>query len=160
AAELQAAIYNHSARFRRGKPQCRLYYVTAGRWTGDAHLDGRVATEVEALKGLGLFAPDGVEFTPIDADRLQVLFRDTQQRVTSEFQFPSKTVLPEIEHVTEAYLGVLPAKEYLKLIVDDAEQLRRSLFYDNVRDFQDFNVVNEKIRDTLHSDEKNAFALL
>ena len=30
-----------------------------------------------------------------------------------------------------------------------ADQLRRSLFYDNVRDFQDFNVVNEQIRETL-----------
>ncbi|HEY5342537.1 MAG TPA: AIPR family protein [Solirubrobacteraceae bacterium] len=160
-AELQTAIYDNSARFRRGNPHCRLRYVCAGRWTDDIHLQGRVATEVEALQALGLFAPqDGAEFVPIDADRLQVLYRDTQHRVTAEFQFPSRTVLPEMEHVTEAYLGVLPASEYLKLIVDDADQLRRPLFYDNVRDFQDFNVVNEQIKATLESPDKNAFALL
>src|SRR5680860_145261 len=160
AAELQSAIYDNSARFRRGNPHCRLYYITAGRWEGDHHLEGRVRTEVDALRGLGLFADDGVEFSPVDADRLQALYRDTQQRVTSEFQFPSRTVLPEMEHVTEAYLGVLPANEYLKLIVDEAEQLRRSLFYDNVRDFQDFNVINDQIRETLGSASRNAFALL
>jgi hypothetical protein len=44
--------------------------------------------------------------------------------------------------------------------VDDADQLRRSLFYDNVRDFQDFNVVNEQIRETLESGRRGAFALL
>ncbi len=54
----------------------------------------------------------------------------------------------------------MPATEYLKLIVDDADQLRRSLFYDNVRDFQDFNVVNEQIKATLESPIKNAFSLL
>src|SRR5207244_2514569 len=131
-----------------------------GRWTNDPHLMGRVSTEVEALHALGLFAPDGVEFLPIDADRVQVLYRDTQHRVTAEFQFPSRPVLPEMEHVTEAYLGVLPANEYLKLVVDDADQLRRSLFYDNVRDFQDFNVVNQQIKATLESPIKNAFSLL
>jgi hypothetical protein len=151
AAELQAAIYDNSARFRRGNPQIRLYYVCAGKWLGDPHLEGRVSTEVQALEALDLFAPSGVEFLPIDADRLQVLYRDTQHRVTSEFQFPSRTVLPDMPGVTEAYLGVLPAKAYLKLIVDDADQLRRSLFYDNVRDFQDFNIVNEQIKETLES---------
>jgi hypothetical protein len=160
AAELQRAIYDNSARFRRGNPQCRLYYVCPGRWTADAHLEGRVATEREALAGLGLFGPDGVGFTPVDAERVHGLYRDTQHRITSEFQFPLRTLLPEIEGVTEAYLGILAAKEYLKLIVDDADQLRRSLFYDNVRDFQDFNVVNEQIKETLESPERGAFALL
>jgi hypothetical protein len=160
AAELQAAIYDNSARFRRGNPHCHLYYVCAGRWQSDPHLEGRISTEVDTLRGLGLFTPDGVEFSPIDADRLQSLYRDTQHRVRSEFQFPSRTVLPEMDHVTEAYFGVLPAKEYLKLIVDESDQLRRSLFYDNVRDFQDFNVVNDQIRETLESGNRGTFALL
>ena len=43
-----SAIYDNSARFRRGNPHCRLYYVTAGRWTDDAHLTGRVSTEVQS----------------------------------------------------------------------------------------------------------------
>ncbi len=160
AAELQAAIYNHSARFRRGKPHCHLYYACPGKWQGDTHLQGRVNTEVQALKDLGLFAEDGVSFYPVDADRLQALYQDTQQRVTAEFQFPSRAVLPDMAGVAEAYLGVLPAAEYLTLVVDDADQLRRSLFYDNVRDFQDFNAVNDQIRQTLESPQRGSFALL
>ncbi|MGH2937495.1 MAG: AIPR family protein [Solirubrobacterales bacterium] len=160
AEQLQKAIYDNSARFRKGNPYCRLYYVCPGNWTGDEHLEGRIAVEVAALNDLGLFDGGGVELNPIDADRLQAIYRDTQQRVSTEFQFPSRTVLPEMEHVTEAYLGVLPAPEYLRLVVDDSDQLRRSLFYDNVRDFQDFNVVNQQIKETLESDSKQIFALL
>jgi AIPR protein len=159
-AELATAIYDNSARFRRGNPQCRLRYVCPGRWTEDPNLVGRVNTEVASLRDLGLFAPDGVEFLAIDADRVQTLYRETQHHVSAEFQYPSRTVLPDMEGVSEAYLGVLPANEYLKLVVDDADQLRRSLFYDNVRDFQDFNVVNEQIRETLASARRNSFALL
>ncbi len=160
AAELQHAIYDNSARFRRGNPHCRLYYVCPGSWTGDQHLEGRIALEAAALNDLSLFASDGVEISPVDADRLHAIYRDTQHRVSSEFQFPSRTVLPDMENVSEAYLGVLPASEYLQLVVDDTDQLRRSLFYDNVRDFQDFNVVNQQIKETLASDARNTFALL
>ncbi|HEY6759246.1 MAG TPA: AIPR family protein [Baekduia sp.] len=160
AAELQAEIYTRSARFRRGNPHCRLYYVTTGRWQEDANLRGRAETEIQALRDLGIFEAEEVELIPVDAGRLQALYRETQHRVTSEFQFPDRTVLPEMDGVTEAHLGVLPASEYLKLITDDAEQLRRSLFYDNVRDFQDFNVVNEQMRRTLESAGRGAFALL
>jgi hypothetical protein len=137
-----------------------LYYVCPGTWVGDEHLEGRIALEVAAINDLGLFATDGVEVNPIDADRLHSIYRDTQHRVSSEFQFPSRAVLPEMENVTEAYLGVLPASEYLGLVVDDTGQLRRSLFYDNVRDFQDFNVVNQQIKETLESDSRGNFALL
>lgn len=28
-------IYSLSSRFKRGKPVCRLYYVTSGKWIGD-----------------------------------------------------------------------------------------------------------------------------
>ena len=75
-------------------------------------------TGFDALPGhSGFSQPTGWSSIPVDADRLQALYRDTQHRVTSEFQFPDPAVLPEMEHVTEAYLGVVPAKEYLKLIV-------------------------------------------
>ena len=160
AEQLQKAIYDNSARFRKGNPSCRLYYVCPGVWTDDSHLVGRISLEIAALDDLGLFAGGGVELNPIDADRLQSVYRDTQHRVSTEFQFPSRAVLPEMENVTEAYLGVIPAPEYLRLVVDDTDQLRRSLFYDNVRDFQDFNVVNEQIKQTLVSSAKNSFALL
>ena len=90
AADLQARSTTNSARFRRGNPQCRLYHVSGGRWIGDAVLEGRVTVEVQALEALGLFSAGGVEFSPVDAERLQVLYRETQHRVISEFQGGSR----------------------------------------------------------------------
>ena len=44
---------------------------------------------------------------------------------------------------------MLPASEYLSLITDDAGNIRKPLFYDNVRDFQGDNAVNREIKATL-----------
>src|SRR5690606_20969189 len=52
--------------------------------------------------------------------------------------------------VGKAFLGYLPANEYLKLITDDEGNFRRNLFYENVRDFKgEENKVNKEIAETI-----------
>ena len=68
--------------------------------------------------------------------------------------------LPNITGVREAYLGVVPATEYVRLIVDESGQIRKSLFTDNVRDYQGDNPVNLQIAQTLRSDAREGFAVL
>jgi len=45
-----AAIYTPSSKFKRGNPVCRLYYVTTGRWIGDAGLEARRKEKEQAAK--------------------------------------------------------------------------------------------------------------
>ena len=71
----------------------------------------------------------------------------------AEFQFPNPVLLPQIEGVEQSYIGIVKANEYLRLITDATGNIRKSLFYENVRDFQDYNDVNRGIRDTLTSDK-------
>jgi hypothetical protein len=150
AAEIMRAIYDRSSLFRRGNPACRIFYVTTGRWLQDQHLEARRAAIVAVLNGLGLFSE--VEFTPVGSDLLQKLYRESQNSITREFTFAERIVVPEIPGVNEAYLGFLPATDYLRLITDENGNIIKSVFYDNVRDFQDYNDVNTGIKSTI-SDE-------
>lgn len=68
--------------------------------------------------------------------------------------------MPEIPGVTQAYLGILPATELLKLLQDDSGDMIGGLFYDNVRDWLDFNEINQEIKKTLESDAKKLFVLM
>ena len=90
-----------------------------------------------------------VLFRPWGAAEVQAAYQRSKNNVTVEFNFSSKVTLPDIEGVKEAHLGVLPASEYLSLITDDAGNIRKPLFYDNVRDFQGDNAVNREIKATL-----------
>lgn len=73
----------------------------------------------------------------------------------TETEFSSKKVsLPSIDGVDQAYVGIVSAPEYLRLITDQSGGIRKSLFYENVRDFQDYNPVNKEIRSTLRDIDK------
>jgi hypothetical protein len=157
AADIMAAIYRRSSKFR-SNPACWVYYVTTGKWVNDHDLEGRKAAVVSDLKGTGLFSR--VEFQPVDAAELQKLYRQTKNAVSKEFLFANRTVVPEVPGVSEAYLGFLPAAEFLKLLQDDNEELIGGLFYDNVRDWQNYNDVNSEIQTTLDSDARDRFVLM
>ena len=62
--------------------------------------------------------------------------------------------------VADAYLGLIPAAEALKILTDEDGEIVKSIFYDNVRDWQNFNDVNDEIRRTLESTDATRFALM
>ena len=151
-------IYNSSIDMDTA-PTCRMYYVTTGKWIGDANIVGRKDSGVAELKATNLFSD--VKFFPVDAEKLGSMYRELKLKVVREVRFDKYTVLPPIESVEEAYIGVLPSKEYLKLICDDEGNLLRTLFYDNVRDFQGNNPVNLEIQETVTNSTRNGkFVLL
>ena len=70
-------------------------------------------------------------------------------------------MIPEIPGVKEAYLGLIPAPVFITILTDEGGQIAKSLFYDNVRDWQDFNAVNSEMRETLESEvQRSRFALM
>ena len=156
---IMTAIYEQSSKFKRGNPTCKLYYVTTGSWTGDVALEARRKAAVDDLIALRIFR--SVEFIPVGADAIQRLNRESKNSISREFEFSQKTVVPDIDGVSEAYVGLLQASEFLRLIQGDDDELLKSIFYDNVRDWQDFNAVNSEIRSTLSSSSiRSRFALM
>ncbi len=159
AHSVMEKIYGMSSRFKRGKPICRLYYVTTGKWVGDQNLEARRQAAVNDMSALNIFK--NVEFQPVDADLVQRWYAQTKNAISREFTFADRTVVPEIPGVAEAYLGLVPAREFMRLLEDDNGEIIKSLFYDNVRDFQDFNPVNTEIKQTLESAElRRQFVLM
>lgn len=160
AAKLMAAIYDKSSKFKRGNPACRLYYVTTGKWTGDQALEARRANVVSDLIALRVFRE--VSLTPVGADTLQILFSETKNSIHREFLFPNRTPIPEVEGVKEAYLGFVAAPTFLKIIEDEDGEIIKSIFYDNVRDWQGESPghVNTEISQTVRSDHKDRFVLM
>jgi len=143
--DLKDYIYKLSIEMNK-PPVCSLHYAGAGEWHDDANLLARVDSGRAELEATHLFSM--VTFTPADADRLKALYRTLRNKVECEVPFDKHTILPQIAGVTEAYLGILPCHEYLRLITDEDGDIRRGLFYDNVRDFQGDNPVNREIAAT------------
>jgi hypothetical protein len=148
-------IFLRSGRFKKGNPRCDLYYVTTGRWSDDANLVARKGTIVEDLQDLNIFR--NVTFECIGADGIQQLYRDSKNTITTEISFSQRTVIPEMPGVEQAYIGLLPSSEFLKLVENANEEILSSIFFDNVRDWQEWNPVNAEMQQTLQDDEEKVY---
>jgi hypothetical protein len=156
--DVKEHIFRSSIDMERS-PRCFLYYVTTGQWKDDAPVLARRDQGIGDLQATGLFST--VEFIPVDAEHLKRVYRELHHGITRDILFEKHTIVPPIGRVQEAYIGIVPASEYLKLICDDTGTLNRRLFYDNVRDFQGLNPVNQEIAETLSDGSHNdRFALL
>lgn len=160
-ADLVSYILDDNSVYLKAKPTCKLYYVTTGQWNDDTSL--RILCEDQKEKLLdnskNLFRE--VIFTPCGADEINKLYRSTKTTVTAEITFEDRVSLPEIRGVTEAFIGILPFKEFINLIRDEYGRIRSSIFYDNVRYYKGPEIdVNADIADTLKSGRIEQFVVL
>ncbi|MBN8591481.1 MAG: AIPR family protein [Anaerolineae bacterium] len=157
-AELKEHIFKNSTWMIKANPICKLYYATTGIWTSqDDHVSRIEATERD-LSDLNYFS--NVTFEALGAKEIRQYYQATKNDAKAEITFRDRLTLPDISGVDQSYIGILPASEYLKLITDEQGSIRRSLFYDNVRDYQGENRVNQEIEDTLRSQIAGRFPIL
>ncbi len=151
-------VYAQSIKMQKN-PKCFFYYATSGKWTNAPDPRGRLADGEDRLRKLNIFSD--VRATPIDAELLKAVYRELERGVVKQVEFSKATVFPRIDGVDDAYIGLLPGNEFIKMVTTDDGDLNGELFYDNVRDFQGSNPVNGEINHTL-SDEllRYSFPLL
>lgn len=155
--QISNLIFEHAAKFKRN-PCLKIYYVTTGTLQEDTNFQARVDVAIASLKSSNLFSK--VSFTPLGAQELSKLYRKSKESISTTFQFSNRITIPDIKGVTEAYIGLLPYDQFLK-IVSNEEQNLLNVFEDNVRDFQgDNNDVNSGIAQTIISEESEIFSVL
>ncbi len=139
-------------------PSCHIYYSTLGDYENDKNTEAEKARILKNIKDQRVFGK--IEFSFVDYSNLQNDYKKIGQKISRTFAFKDKTLIPEIDKVNEAYIGVVPATTIINLIEEDSE-LITSIFYDNVRDFQGFNKINQEIKNTITDDKlKYAFSVL
>jgi hypothetical protein len=119
--------------FRRAPPKVSIYFAALGTWENDNNLMALAADGIKKLQDTSLFSD--VTFGPIDSAKLRQLYFRTKNAFSSQINFEKSVALPAIPDVKEAYIGLLAATEYLKLICDEHGSIKKQLFFDNMRDF-------------------------
>lgn len=123
--DLTRTIYSQSIRIQ-DNPKCFLYYVTAGKWVNAPEPAGRLQDGKARLERLNVFAD--VRMTPVDADSLKATYRELERIVVKDIEFIRTTSFPRIDRVDEAYIGLLPGNEFIRLVSADDGSLNRELF--------------------------------
>lgn len=148
--KLKRKIYQNSISFDNA-PILKLFFVTTGEWKEPTQIQGKVERELKDLDERNLFSNKSkIEF--YDAERLKQSYRELSRKSVKEIPFHTQIVLPEVSEkleVRQSFIGCVPIKDYIKLITNDDGLLAKGLFYDNVRDYQGENKVNQEISKTL-----------
>lgn len=158
AFNLKNAIYAQAAKFTRGLPDVSMHYATTGQWQEDRNLCAARDLHKAQIKELHIF--NRIIFEPLDATKIQKLYFQTKNAFKVSVSFQNNIALPSIDGVREAYIGVLALSEFMKMISDEHGEIRRKLFFDNIRDFQGETAVNEAIAKTISSSRRLEFPLL
>lgn len=156
-ADLANHIYNNAPKLKNN-PSCKLYYVTTGKWVGDANLIAIIETGKENLESTNLF--DLIDIIPVGARELATYYRKTKESVSTTITFTNRLTIPEISGISEAYIGLIPYSEFLKIVANEDQNLL-NVFEDNVRDFQgENNDVNSGIASTITNEGSEIFSVL
>lgn len=150
-------VISNSSYMVNRRPYCKLFYVCTGKWVGDQNLQAIIDSGNIDLDSLGIF--DDVAIIPNGATEIQKLYHETKNKLSTTITFQNRITLPDISDVKEAYLGVVPFLEFIKLIQDENQTIH-SIFDDNVRDFQGENEVNKRIKNTLLDAKFDLFCVL
>ncbi|MCQ2471658.1 MAG: AIPR family protein [Clostridia bacterium] len=155
--ELKNYIFSKGSKLRKN-PELLLYYVTLGTWMNDANLEATITVGKETLRATNLFSE--IEFIPCGSAEIQSLYRKTKAKLSATFKFEKRITMYSISDDEVGYSGVLPFKEFKKLIIEDNGTVK-PVFEDNIRDYLGPNPdVNKSICETIKSGDINAFSML
>lgn len=141
----------------RKNPSVRCFFVSTGK-DGDYHDTLRGDIE-NRLFELNLFSDIQIEL--VGAGKLQECYRTATNAITAEFEFPKSITMPTHDSVDQAYIGYVEAKELLRLVVsgesEDSGRINRSVFFDNVRDFNSNSPINKSIVEGIEGGDNSSF---
>lgn len=155
--ELKNYIFSKGSKLKKN-PELLLYYVTLGSWNNDTNLESSVSVGKEILRTTNLFS--NIEFIPCGFAEVQALYRKTKEKLSATFKFEKRITMYSLNDDEVGYSGVLPFKEFKKLILYDNGSVK-PVFEDNIRDYLGPNPdVNKSICETIMSGNVNAFSML
>lgn len=142
-------------------PKCYIFYVTAANeWDKILIDDICHSNESEMISTIADIK--SVEIKALGREYIIESYNEIKNSITVQINLKNCLTLDKIAGVKEAYIGYLGGQEYLNIICNSEGEIRRKIFYENVRDYQGIdNSVNKEIRRTIQNQEtRGQFVLL
>lgn len=151
----------HARIFSKKRPVCEIYFATSGSRTEESSISGVISQQEREIQEANPEL-DSVAIKVIDANYIIDSYDEIENKSSVTIHFEKNISCGKIDGVVQSFIGYLPIGEFLKLITGADGNIRKNLFYENVRDFQGHaNSVNSEIAETLEDPSKvDKFLLL
>jgi hypothetical protein len=138
-------------------PIVRTYYVIFGEWREDAHIEGKsnaLQAKIEQLNDYGDCFP---RF--LGSSNIAKICEENENSYKVVLNVLGSLEFEEVEGVSNSQVILCKAYEFIKLLYTEEGVIRKSLFMDNVRDYQGDTNINKGMLDTIENDP-SSFLLL
>lgn len=144
----------------RSNPDLKCYFCT----TGSGEVSDVISTIIQRNKtrlgDLNIFG--SIDISCLGARDIQEAFRSATNSSSASIHFPKNITLPDHENVEEAYIGYVSADQILNMVMSEPDSvgvrhINRTLFYDNVRDFNPVSEINKSILSEIESGDLSSF---
>jgi len=144
----------------RSNPELRCYYCTTGSGQISQPIQALIDSNKKRIEELNIFSSIAIEL--LGAKDIQNGFRSATNSITATINFPKAITMPPHEKVDEAYIGYISADQILEIALSEEDSngerhIIRSVFYDNVRDFNPESDINKSIITELRSGDHSSF---
>lgn len=131
-------------------PDVRLYYVVMGTWENSPHIVAVSQKCKKDIEELNLYGEVSIQY--VDTTIFKRILDENENAFSVILNVIDTFSLTAVEDVDNSSIILCSATELLKLLVSDEGIIRRSLFDDNVRDYQGDTNINQDIFDTIEND--------
>ena len=131
-------------------PDVRLYYVVMGTWEESPHIiaiSQKIEKDIAALETYGDIA---IQY--IDTSSFKRIIDENENAFSVVLNVIDTFSLTAVDDVDNSSIVLCSATELLKLLVSEEGLIRKSLFDDNVRDYQGDTTINQDILTTIEND--------
>ncbi len=138
-------------------PTVRMYYVAMGKWRNIPQHIALGEQAVSDIKSLNIY--ENAELHFIDSEYLKNILDSNENNFTAFIDTIVTMELTKVDGVENSCIALCTGEEFAKMLTTEEGVIRKSLFDDNVRDFQGENSVNSEILATIKN-EPSKFILL
>ena len=159
--EIFDLLIDNVSKIANGRASVWLKYVCTSNNPIQKEIDATRVNIIDNVVSTGFF--NKVDFEFVGLEQLIQLWDRTRNSISAVIQTKKLSPFPEMPGVSQAYLAIVPIKEFVEnVLMDNDKKLRIHIFEENVRAFLGTeNTVNKQIRETLSNpDAQKRFAIL
>ena len=138
-------------------PNVKIYYAYIGQWNSTQHIEAKFNRAKDIIQKIGLYGDTEIKY--LDAPSIKKLCDEVDNQFKQVITIIDSLDLNEVEDVESSRVVFCYASDFMKLLLNDDNNLRKTLFKDNVRDYQGSTDINNDIYNTLQV-KSESFCLL
>lgn len=133
-------------------PIVRTFYVIFGEWNENVHIDAKVKSLEEKIYKLNDYGK--VSHKNYGASDINTIYDENQNNFNTVINVLGTLEFEEVSGISNSQAILCSAEEFSKLLVTKEGEIRKTLFTDNVRDYQGNTQINQNMLTTIENDPK------